>query len=200
LLVSTFFHFVAFVSLLSFSKHLFLLLCCCIFFHVTLFECCLYIATFVFPSTFHLFLCCCVLLVLFFWFSSSLFVFHLLCKIILPWLVLHFYHTSFFAHFFFCYNFLSMLHFVLCKFQLWCNSTSLLLSMHNFSIAHWVISFIFFWIYVFFLFFLLCRLFYLCPFLCCLFLCVHELVLLFIFFVAFFICNGFISFNLWGDG
>ncbi len=106
LFVSTFFHFVAFVSLLSFSKHLFMLLCCCIF----LVSLCLNLV-FTLQCVFLLRLSTCFYVVVcfflfnFFRFSSSLFVFHLLCKIILPQFILHFYYTSFFAHFFFCYNF-----------------------------------------------------------------------------------------------
>jgi hypothetical protein len=145
LFVSMFFHFVAFVSLLSFSKHLFMLLCC-IFFHGTLFECCLYIAMFVFPSTFDLFLCCCELLLVF------LFFFIAFCFSFIVQDYSSLVSSSFLLHFilctlFFCATiFLFMLHLVLCTFHLCYNSSSLFLSTHNFSLAHRVLSFIFFWI------------------------------------------------------
>lgn len=128
LFVSMFFHFVAFVSLLSFSKHLFMLLCCCIYFRVTLFECCLHIAnvcfSFDFPLVFML-LCassCVVFLVFFITFcfsfvvqdysslvSSSFFTLHSLHTFFL----LQFFYlccTSFFAHF----NFATILHLYCC--------------------------------------------------------------------------------------
>ncbi len=169
--LSTFFHFVAFVSLLSVSKHLFMLLCCCIYFHVTLFECCLYIGnvcfSFDFPLVFMLLCASSSLIFLVFFITfcfsfvvqdysslvSSSFLSHfILCTL---FLLLQFFNlccTLFFAHF----NVATILHLYYCQCTIF---------LYHIGLSH----FYFFEFSYFFLIFLLCRLFYLCPFLCCLF-------------------------------